>query len=538
MPPKQTAEKGGGGGAAGKALEDVAIVWFRKCLRLDDNQALVEAAKSGVKHLCPVFVIDPHFGPDYVGVNRYRFLLESLTDLDKHLRSKYKSRLLVLRGKPEELFGNLLRTGKPLLSKPPRLLLWERDTEPYAIARDKAICELAEQCGIEVQTFVGHTLYDTEEALRRNKGKAPSTMPGIVTLVKALGEPPQPLAPPSKVPTLAPVLSGNFDVPTLKDMGYKGQPTQRASRIFPGGESAGSARMAKSLKDAAFIRTFEKPKTRSTAFDPLSTTGLSPYLKFGCVSVRRFYHGIQKVIAGQKHSQPPGSLVGQLYFREMAYLQGLSIPNFDKQVGNPACKQIPWSKDAKSLKAWEEGRTGFPFIDAAMRQLKEMGWLHHLARHAVACFLTRGDLWISWEEGRDVFDRLLLDADWALNNMNWLALAGVASWSPPFFRVYNPVPKMDSALSVQDPEGKFIREFVPELKNMPSAYIYAPWNAPLEVQQKAKCVIGRDYPKPIVNHEKASQENMARFKKALSSGGKRPAAAAAEGGTSKKPRKA
>merc|ERR1712087_339677 len=210
------------------------------------------------------------------------------------------------------------------------------------------------------------------------------------------------------------------------------------------------------------------------------------------------------------------------------------------------CRQIPWKKDPKLLRAWEQGKTGFPFIDAAMRQLSEMGFLHHLARHAVACFLTRGDLWISWEEGRDVFDRLLLDADWALNNMNWLALSGVAPWSPPFFRVYHPVPKMDSALNVQDPEGNFIRRFVPELKHMPSKYIYAPWTAPVAVQKEAKCVVGKDYPMPVVDHEKVSKDNIARFKRALSSskvsasGGsaKRSASGPPKGGASKKARKA
>jgi len=207
--------------------------------------------------------------------------------------------------------------------------------------------------------------------------------------------------------------------------------------------------------------------------------------------------------------------VGQLYFREMAYLMGASVPNFDRQVGNPSCKPIPWDNNAKLLLAWEKGRTGYPFIDAAMRQLERVGWLHHLARHAVSCFLTRGDLWQHWEKGRDVFDRLLLDADWAVNNMNWLALSGAAPWSPPFFRVYHPVPKMDSSLNVRDPEGNYIREFVPELRRMPSKYIYAPWTAPLDVQTKAGCIVGKDYPHPVVDHNKSSAQNLATFKQTL-----------------------
>lgn len=516
-------------------------MWFRKGLRLHDNAALTEAVNCGVKHVIPVFTMDPTYGPGHVGVNRYHFLLECLQDLNKQLRTKYKSRLVVLKGKPEVVFGDLFKTGRPLLKRPPRFLFFERDSEPYSLKRDEAVRKLAEKCGIEVRTFAGHTLYDLDVALKKNSGKSPSTMPGMMTLVKALGEPPQPLPAPKQIPPLPPGMADTYSVPTLQAMGYKDKPSERASKEFPGGESAGLARLEKCLKDAKYICEFEKPKTRSTAFKPLSTTGLSPYVKFGCVSARRFYHGIKKVVAGKKHSQPPTSLIGQLLFREMAHMMGRSIPNFDKQVGNPACKQIPWRKDPKLLKAWEEGKTGFPFIDAAMRQLRELGWMHHLARHAVACFLTRGDLWISWEEGRDVFDRLLIDADWSLNNMNWLALAGVASWSPPFFRVYNPVPKMDSALSVQDPEGKFIKEFVPELRNMPSAYVYAPWNAPPEVQKAAKCIIGKDYPKPVVNHEVVSQENIASFKKALSSsssGSKRAPSSASSGGAGKRQRTA
>lgn len=523
MPPRNAAASSDAAPKNAASSSDVAVVWFRKCLRLHDNAALVDAVGAEVQHVCPVFVIDPHFGTSWVGVNRYRFLLESLVDLDQQLQKQYSSRLLVLRGKPEEVLGKLLKTGQPLFKNRPKLLLWEEDTEPYALRRDAAVAKMAEEGGVEVRTFVGHTLYDTDMALQQNKGKAPGNNQGIVKLAKALGEPAEPLAAPKKMPPLpkdvAAKAGSNFAVPTLEEMGYSNPDIPSK---FPGGETAGLARMEARLKDAAYICKFEKPKTRSTAFDPVSTTGLSPYLKFGCVSVRRFYHGLKRVTAGKQHSQPPGSLFGQLYFREMAYLQGLTIPNFHRQVGNPSCKDIPWAKDTKLFKAWESGRTGYPFIDAAMRQLISVGWLHHLTRHAVACFLTRGDLWISWELGRDVFEKYLLDADWALNNQNWLALSGAAPWSPPFFRVYSPIPAMDSSLNVQDPEGKYIREFVPELRRMPSKYIYAPWTAPTEVQKEAGCVVGKDYPKPIVEHDKVSKENIDRFKQALDSLKKKP----------------
>ncbi|CAM9296325.1 unnamed protein product, partial [Phaeothamnion confervicola] len=177
--------------------------------------------------------------------------------------------------------------------------------------------------------------------------------------------------------------------------------------------------------------------------------------------------------------------------------------------GNPICRQIPWRDDPELLAAWEEGRTGYPFIDAIQTQLRTEGWIHHLARHASACFLTRGDLWQSWEAGAAVFDRLLLDADWSLNSANWMWLS-CSAFFYQFFRVYSPV----AFGKKTDPKGTYIRRYLPQLAKYPDKYIYEPWTAPLSVQRGAKCVIGRDYPAPVVDHKAVSKENMSRMKAA------------------------
>lgn len=159
---------------------------------------------------------------------------------------------------------------------------------------------------------------------------------------------------------------------------------------------------------------------------------------------------------------------------------------------NKHCRNIPWGTSEeyeKRLQRWEQGKTGLPAVDAVMRQLADQGWIHHLARHLVACFLTRGDLWVSWEKGRDVFDKLLIDSDYALNNANWMWLSASCFYYQ-YFRCYSPV----SFFKKTDPSGKFIRHYLPELRSMPEKYIYEPWKAPLEVQKAAKCVIGKDYP--------------------------------------------
>jgi len=160
--------------------------------------------------------------------------------------------------------------------------------------------------------------------------------------------------------------------------------------------------------------------TSPNSLEP-STTVLSPYLKFGCISSRFLWKQLTDIEkeGNGKHSAPPVSLRGQLLWREFFYINSYGTPNYAKMVGNPNCKQIPWGSDEKLFDAWKRGETGFPIIDAIMTQLRTEGWIHHIARHATACFLTRGDLWQSWEKGAEVFDLWLLDADFAMNNGNW-----------------------------------------------------------------------------------------------------------------------
>ena len=147
-----------------------------------------------------------------------------------------------------------------------------------------------------------------------------------------------------------------------------------------------------------------------------------------------------------------------------------------------------------------------------MRQLESTGWMHHLGRHAVSCFLTRGQLWQNWKYGRDIFEKKLVDSDWALNNGNWLWLAGVAPFSMPYYRIYNPCPDSKSSLNVETIETKFIRHWIPELAAFPSKYIYEPHLAPIDVQESSECIIGTDYPYPMVDRKLSRKENLILFK--------------------------
>eukprot|EP00741_Cyanophora_paradoxa_P025734 tig00000391_g24833.t1 len=531
------------------------VLWFRKGLRLHDNPALLQALKPAPQHLYPIFILDPWFiKSGRVGVNRIRFLLESLADLDANLR-RLGSRLIVLQGSPIPVLSRAFTDWGVAR------LAFESDTEPYAKERDARVREIAATAGVEVVSPSGHTLYPPEKLLDYCGGKPPLTMQGFQKLLATVGHPAKPQDAPRSVPPPAPgkVADGEHGVPSLAELGLslEAEGAAPVSR-FPGGETEALRRMDAFLSNKRRAATFEKPKTVPTEFDPPATTVLSPHLKFGCLSPRTFYWRLQDLYREvPRHSSPPVSLEGQLLWREFFHLVGHATPNFDRMAGNPVCRpalaprppsleprsrwplaprragpgagcpapltsrrrQIPWGDNAEYLKAWEEGRTGYPWIDAVMRQLRSEGWMHHLARHAVACFLTRGDLWVSWEKGAEVFDRLLLDADWHLNNGNWMWLS-CSAFFHQFFRVYSPI----SFAKKGDPDGKFIRRYVPELARFPAQYIYEPWSAPLAAQQKAGCVVGKDYPRPIVDHAAASKRNMGRMKDAFA------AARAAAGG--------
>lgn len=494
------------------------VHWFRKGLRLHDNPGLLEALKpvgGETLTLKPVFLLDPWFVKNArVGANRWRFLIQSLQDLDNSLK-KLGSRLFLIKGSPEDIFPRLLKKWNV------KKLTWEEDTEPYAITRDEKIRNIAKSLDVAVITFSGHTLYDPGAVIARNKGDVPLTYVKFQSLVAGVGPPRKPLDPPAALPAGAELqpkelAKEKYDVPDLKNI------LQTAGRSeadlgpckFPGGETESLERLMNKISEdnKAWVRNFEKPNTSPNSLEP-STTVLSPYLKFGCLSPRTMYWQLVSVCQGAKHSQPPVSLHGQLLWREFFYTASYGIPNFDKMKGNRICKQIDWDSDPEKLAAWRDARTGFPFIDAIMTQLKEEGWIHHLARHSVACFLTRGDLYQSWERGMEVFEELLLDADWALNAGNWMWLSASAFFHQ-YFRVYSPVVFGKKT----DPEGDYIRKYLPRLAKYPAKYIYSPWEAPLSVQKAAGCIIGEDYPRPIVKHEVVSKENIGRHKKAYDKG--------------------
>ncbi|GAB1295433.1 Cryptochrome-1 [Apodemus speciosus] len=470
-----------------------AVHWFRKGLRLHDNPALKECIQGADTIRC-VYILDPWFaGSSNVGINRWRlwFLLQCLEDLDANLR-KLNSRLFVIRGQPADVFPRLFKEWSIT-----RLSI-EYDSEPFGKERDAAIKKLATEAGVEVIVRISHTLYDLDKIIELNGGQPPLTYKRFQTLVSKM----EPLEMPADTITSDVIgkcttpLSDDHDekygVPSLEELGF--DTDGLSSAVWPGGETEALTRLERHLERKAWVANFERPRMNANSL-LASPTGLSPYLRFGCLSCRLFYFKLT-------------DLYKKLLWREFFYTAATNNPRFDKMEGNPICVQIPWDKNPEALAKWAEGRTGFPWIDAIMTQLRQEGWIHHLARHAVACFLTRGDLWISWEEGMKGSLK-----NYCLTQIGASMLeVGCGCPAVPFSNSFSTATALLVLVGGQIPMETILVRYLPVLRGFPAKYIYDPWNAPEGIQKVAKCLIGVNYPKPMVNHAEASRLNIERMK--------------------------
>ncbi|XP_066559437.1 cryptochrome circadian regulator 4 [Amia ocellicauda] len=476
---------------------------FRKGLRLHDNPALLGALESSAV-VYPVFALDRDFlqAGALTGGLRWRFLLQSLQDLERSLAT-LGSRLYVLQGRYEQVLRDRVRRWGVTQ------VTFDTEVEPYYAQQEDCIRALGREMGFGVRSCVAHTLYDLRRIVQANGGEPPLTYKKFLHVLALLGDPEKParqITPEDFQKCHTPTEEGTEQdrVPSLEDLGI----AVDTEPLWIGGESQGLQRLEKHMENQGWVENVAKPRTIPNSLLP-STTGLSPYFSTGCLSVRTFYHRLSNIYAQSKnHSLPPVSLQGQVLWREFFYTVASATPNFTKMASNPICLQIDWATKAEALEKWKMAKTGFPWIDAIMTQLRQEGWIHHLARHAVACFLTRGDLWISWEEGMKVFEEYLLDADYSVNAGNWMWLSASAFFHQ-YTRIFCPVRFGRRT----DPEGQYLRKYLPVLKNFPSKYIYEPWTAPQHVQEEAECVIGRDYPLPMVDHREASERNLVLMKR-------------------------
>lgn len=461
-----------------------AIVWLRRDLRVHDHPAL-RAALAEHERIVPVFCLDERLlRGRHASGPRTQFLLDCLADLDESLRER-GSGLVLRHGPPERELRELARETKA------SAIHFTGDVTPYARARGKRVHEALARDGIELSAHPGLCAVDRVGELRTQAGKPYSIFTPFHRAWER-AERREVLGAPRKLAPL-PARLRKGRLPSLESLGL----SQDVSEPPRGGERAARERLRSFL--ARDVRGYGRGRDE---LGEDSTSRLSPYLRFGCISPREI------------EARLPGGAGAEAFRRQLCWR------DFHQQVllhfpGNAHAEfqeryrgKLSWSRAQRGFERWCEGETGFPLVDAGMRQLRREGWMHNRARLVVGSFLTK-DLGIDWRWGERHFMRLLVDGDEANNNGNWQWIASVGTDPAPVFRrIYNPARQMES----YDPDGRYVRRYVPELARVPDEYLREPWTMPEQVQREAGCKIGEDYPRPIVDHAQARREALERYR--------------------------
>jgi deoxyribodipyrimidine photo-lyase len=365
------------------------------------------------------------------------------------------------------------------------------DVSPFARRRDAAVRRALEEHDVALAVHPGLFTIDALEPLRTGSGRPYTVFSPFYR--KWLGEPRRPVtgAPRSLPDPGRRARTGTL--PTLASLGLE----QEVPEPAPGGERAARQALHRFLRGP--VDDYADGHNTLTG---RSVSHLSPYLHFGCISPRE----IEQELGDSEGAQ---AFRRQIAWRDFyAHVLGHFPDNAHREFQQRYRGTLKWSHAEKRFEAWCEGRTGYPAVDAGMRQLRRHGWIHNRARLVVGSFLTK-DLGIDWRWGERWFMRLLLDGDEASNNGNWQWIASVGvDPAPAFQRIFNPA----RAMQRFDTEGEYVREFVPELRDVPDEYLAEPWTMPQEVQERSRCRIGRDYPAPIVDHRQARQEALERYR--------------------------
>jgi deoxyribodipyrimidine photo-lyase len=467
------------------------VWWIRRDLRLTDNQALASALEQA-ESVLPVFVLDPAlWNSRRAGPKRLAFLLGGLRALDADLRAR-GSRLIVRQGHPrDELASLLAETGADAIYA-------EEDVSPYARRRDGQIA-----ADLPLRLISSLTVHPPMTVVKPNR--TPYTV--FTPFSRAW----KTLSPPS----LTSVLPTPTRIPTptsVPSLAIPMEPSLPSGAPFPPGEAEAECRLSRFMdSDRPAIYHYADARNHM-GLD--GTSQLSPYLRFGMLSARQAAVAAYSAIASAPSIEARKNAetwLNELIWREFYISILYHFPGVSRQAFRADLRDIPWRNDLQEFEAWCEGHTGYPVVDAAMRQLKQTGWMHNRARMIAASFLVK-DLLVDWRWGERWFMQNLVDGDLAANNGGWQWTAGVGTDAAPYFRVFNPVLQGQRF----DPDGAYVRRWVPELENVPSKFIHQPWEMPADVQHASGCIIGQDYPTPIVNHVEARERVLSAYRRAQS----------------------
>jgi len=470
------------------------IVWFRRDLRLNDQPALTAACEA-CSEVIPLFVFDEPLLQSHVfGSACVNFMLGCLEDLAASLANRGIT-LQWRRGEPVEEVVHVAQAWKA------DVVYWNRDYEPGGINRDRAVQQRLAQIGVIVRTFKDHVVFEAEE-VRSATGEPmqrysayrarwwtkwqavkPTALP-VSRLLRAEKAASLPIPPP---------------LPTASDLGY-----EPVTLWIEPGERSAQKRLRCFVEGP--IHTYITGRNLP-AVDGSSI--LSPHFRFGTLSARAAVHAALASLAqGRRVSRPDvfiwiDELVWREFFQQVLAAFPRVVDEPFRQVPAPA-PLAPGTERDRLYETWCEGKTGFPIVDAGMRQLNQTGWMHNRVRMIVASFLIK-DLRIDWQSGERYFMQRLIDADVAANNGNWQWCASTGTDAMQGYRIFNPLLQSKKF----DPKGEYIRKYVPELADVQTDQIHVPHLMTHEEQALAKCRIGIDYPSPIVDHRQARDEYLA-----------------------------
>jgi deoxyribodipyrimidine photo-lyase len=473
------------------------ILWFRQDLRLRDNAALREALLTSGP-VIPVYILDDEGeGRWQPGAASRWWLHHSLAALDLSLRER-GSQLVLAQGDSLDVLQKIIRgTGASAV-------YWNRRYEPATIARDKVVEAKLTAIGIDARSFNSALLF--EPATIANKQGGPfqvftpfwrhcltrSVQEEIPASRRSL------VAPKKWPPSLA-----LAQLQLLPKLSW----ADGFSEIWEPGEAGAKKRLKRFISTtvAGYSEARDRP-------DEEATSRLSPHLHFGEIGPRQIWSAASALSEDSGVFPVNGGVqrfLTEIGWREFAHHLLYHFPDTPEKPLRKKFEHFPWAEDVggAKLRAWQQGLTGYPIVDAGMRQLWQTGWMHNRVRMVVASFLVK-HLRLSWVQGAAWFWDTLVDADFASNTLGWQWSAGCGADAAPYFRIFAPVTQGEKF----DPKGEYVRRWVPELAKLPAKFIHRPWEAPTEVLAKAEIRLGGNYPRPIVDHAQARAAALAAFK--------------------------
>jgi deoxyribodipyrimidine photo-lyase len=478
-----------------------ALFWFRLDLRLADNPALHAALERG-RGVVPVFIWAPEEeAPHEPGAASRWWLHQSLAALEADLR-RLNSRLIIRRGPILEALRLMVQeTGA-------EAVVWNRRYEPVVAARDAGIERELRADGLEVQTF-NASLFHEPWTIANRSGKPFQVFTPFWRYCRTQAEPAAPLLAPRR-------LTGPGKWPrSLALAALELEPkidwAGGIRNAWQPGERGAQTRLRRFIDDA--FAEYDELRNRP---DLPGTSRLSPHLHFGEVSPGQVWHALKQAAEAAK---PPvcdwkdSQFLTELGWREFAYHLLHHFPHTPERPLRAEFEHFPWKQNPAWLKAWQRGRTGYPLVDAGLRELWTTGWMHNRVRMVVASFLVK-HLQMTWVEGARWFWDTLVDADLANNTLGWQWTAGCGADAAPYFRIFNPVAQGERF----DPEGAYVRHWVPELARLPDRWLQQPWRAPAAVLTQAGVALGATYPEPVISHFAAREVALEAYAKVRAGG--------------------